>query len=140
MLAVPEETVVMLAGVASVFTVDKQTREVKQTNISVGEREGKFLEVTGGLKGDEMLAASNLNQLVSGMRLSSGERRGRGGADESTGNVEGSPAPSGGADSKAVAPADGKDGAKGSGEGRKRGERGGRGQRNGGSQPEGDNQ
>jgi len=140
MLAVPEETVVMLAGVASVFTVDKQTREVRQTNIQVGEREGKYLEVTGGLKGDEMLAASNLNQLVSGMRVNTGERRGRGGADETTGNAEGNPA--GGVDAKAGPPADGNGGAReGSGEGRKRGERGGRGQRNGGSdQRGGDNQ
>jgi RND family efflux transporter MFP subunit len=141
MMAVPEETVVMLAGVASVFTVDKQTREVRQTNIQVGEREGKYLEVTGGLKGDELLAASNLNQLVSGMRVGAAERRGRGGADE-PGSIEDKPAPSGG-DGKTGAPADGKGGGRegSGGEGRKRGERGGRGQRSGGSDPRGgDNQ
>ena len=138
-MAVPEETVVMLAGVASVYTVDKQTREVKQTNIQVGDREGKFYEVTGGLKGDEMLAASNLSQLVSGMRVSAGERRGRGGADEGAG-VESNAAP--GDNGK---PAEGgkanPDAGKKGGEGRKRGERGGKGPGQGsGEQPGGNNQ
>jgi len=54
---------------------------VKQTAIQTGEKEGKFIEVLGGLKGDEILAASNLNELVSGTKIGAG------------GDEEGGPAP-----------------------------------------------
>src|SRR5881296_2202974 len=54
-LAVPEETVSNLAGVSSVYIVENGV--VKQTTIETGEHEGKFIEVLGGLKGDEILAA-----------------------------------------------------------------------------------
>jgi HlyD family secretion protein len=120
-MAVPQNTVVMLAGVASVYTVDGQTHEVKQTNIQVGETEGEFYEVTGGLKGDEMIAANNLNQLVSGMRVNTGG--GRGGRGSVDGAEDDSPENGG-------APAANPNG---SGKGGARGGRGGRGgQRNGG--------
>src|SRR5262245_10825706 len=69
-LAVPEETVSNLAGVASVYVINNGV--VKQTTIRTGEREGKFLEVLEGLKGDEILAASNLNELVSGSKVGGG--------------------------------------------------------------------
>src|SRR5215471_3701584 len=42
-MAVPEETVSILAGVSSVFVITDGV--VKQTSIQIGEREGKFLEV-----------------------------------------------------------------------------------------------
>jgi RND family efflux transporter MFP subunit len=74
-LAVPDETVSILAGVSSVFVIADGV--VKQTAIQTGEREGKFVEVLSGLKGDEILAASNLNELVSGTRVATG-----GGEDE----------------------------------------------------------
>ena len=70
-LAVPEETISNLAGVASVYVI--QNGVVKQQTIQLGQQEGKLVEVTGGLEGDEILAASNLNQLVSGLRTSDGE-------------------------------------------------------------------
>jgi len=74
-LAVPEETVSILAGVSSVYVIADGV--VKQTAIQVGEKEGKFIEVVSGLKGDEILAASNLNELVSGTRIGgSGEEEG----------------------------------------------------------------
>jgi len=76
-LAVPEETVSMLAGVSSVYVIENGA--VKQTAIQIGEREGKFIEVVGGLKGDEILAASNLNELVSGSKVTVG-----GGEEEAT--------------------------------------------------------
>jgi RND family efflux transporter MFP subunit len=69
-LAVPEETVSILAGVSSVFVIEDGV--VKQTGIQVGQREGKFIEVLGGLNGNEVLASSNLNELVSGTRVSTG--------------------------------------------------------------------
>jgi RND family efflux transporter MFP subunit len=77
-LAVPEETVSILAGVSSVYVIENGA--VKQTAIQIGEREGKFIEVVGGLKGDEILAASNLNELVSGTKVTVG-----GGEEEATG-------------------------------------------------------
>jgi HlyD family secretion protein len=69
-MAIPEDTVMTLAGVSSVFVVEKGT--VKQQNVTLGVRAGKSIEVISGLKGDEILAASNLNQLVSGMQVSTG--------------------------------------------------------------------
>src|SRR5215510_1342437 len=69
-LAVPEETVSNLAGVSSVYVINNGV--VKQKTSRTGEREGKFIEVIEGLKGDEILAASNLNELVSGSRVGSG--------------------------------------------------------------------
>src|SRR5215831_3095136 len=69
-LAVPEETVSNLAGVSSVYVINNGV--VKQTTIRTGEREGKFIEVVEGLKGDEILASSNLNELVSGSKVGSG--------------------------------------------------------------------
>lgn len=69
-LAVPEETVLTLAGVASVYLIENGI--VKQQSIRIGQREGKYVEVLEGLKGDEVLAASNLNELVSGIRVGGG--------------------------------------------------------------------
>jgi HlyD family secretion protein len=69
-LAVPEETVSNLAGVSSVYVINNGV--VKQTTIRTGEREGKFIEVIEGLKGNEILASSNLNELVSGSKVGSG--------------------------------------------------------------------
>src|SRR5215510_11173826 len=69
-LAVPEETVSNLSRVSSVYVINN--RVVKQKTSRTGEREGKFIEVVEGLKGDEILASSNLNELVSGSRVGSG--------------------------------------------------------------------
>jgi len=73
-LAVPEETVSNLAGVSSVYIIDNGV--VKQTTIQVGQRQDKLIEVVGGLKGDEILAASNLNELVTGTRVGVGDDEG----------------------------------------------------------------
>jgi len=83
-LAVPEETVSMLAGVSSVYVINNGV--VKQTSIRTGEHEGKFIEVLEGLKGDEILAASNLNELVSGTRVGGGDEEGAPGGSDATGN------------------------------------------------------
>ena len=73
-LAVPEEAISNLAGVASVYVISNGV--VKQTTIQTGEHEGKFFEVLEGLKGDEILAASNLNELVSGTKVNTGDEEG----------------------------------------------------------------
>jgi len=82
-LAVPEETVSILAGVSSVYVINNGV--VKQTSIRTGEHEGKFIEVLEGLKGDEILAASNLNELVSGIRGRRGYGGGAPGGSDATG-------------------------------------------------------
>ena len=73
-LAVPEETVSNLAGVSSVYVIDNGV--VKQTTIQVGQHQDKLIEVVSGLKGDEILAASNLNELVTGTRVGVGDDEG----------------------------------------------------------------
>jgi len=70
-LAVPEETVSTLAGVAAVFVIEGD--KVRQQTVQIGAREGKNLEVSSGLEGDETLAASNLSQLASGVTVQVGE-------------------------------------------------------------------
>ena len=66
-LAVSEDTISNLAGISSVFVV--QNGVIKQTTIETGEHDGKLIEVVSGLKGDEVLATSNLNELVTGTRV-----------------------------------------------------------------------
>jgi RND family efflux transporter MFP subunit len=104
-LAIPEETVSILAGVNSVYVVENGV--VKQTTVQLGEREGKFIEVLSGLKGDEILAASNLNELVSGIRI--------GGAEE---EAPGAGEPAGDGGQRRGARGGGKGGKRGSGEGK----------------------
>jgi RND family efflux transporter MFP subunit len=66
-LAVPQEAVSTLAGVSSVFVIENGT--VRQQNITLGAQEGGFWEVMEGLKGDETLAASSLNEITTGMKV-----------------------------------------------------------------------
>ena len=124
-LAVPEETVSNLAGVSSVYVVENGA--VKQTTIQTGEHEGKFIEVLSGLKGTEVLAASNLNELVSGTKVGGG-----GGEEEgspATGPAAGASAdPAGGGQRRG-----GGGGKGGGGSGRGGGKRGG-GERKGNAQ------
>jgi len=108
-LAVPEETVSMLAGVNSVYVIDNGV--VKQVTVQLGEREGKFIEVVSGLKGTETLAASNLNELVSGTRIG-------GGSDEEGDGVAGDPAAGAGQRREGKGSGKGGGGKRGNGEGR----------------------
>ncbi len=79
-LAVPEETVSTLAGVAAVFIVEGD--KVRQQTVEIGARAGKNLEVNSGLQGDETLAASNLSQLATGVSVQTGgDRSGQGRPD-----------------------------------------------------------
>ncbi|MBI2150835.1 MAG: efflux RND transporter periplasmic adaptor subunit, partial [Acidobacteria bacterium] len=86
-LAVPEQAVLTLAGVASVYLI--QNGVVKQQTVRLGQREGQYIEILEGLKGDEILAASNLNELVSGTRVG-------GGGEEEVAPAGGSPTTNGG--------------------------------------------
>lgn len=74
LLAVPEAAVSTLAGESSVYVVEKSV--IRKQPISLGAHvEGK-IEVISGLKGDEILATTNLSELATGVRVSTG----RGGA------------------------------------------------------------
>ncbi len=84
-VAVPEQAVSTLAGVSSVYVIKDGV--VRQQNVRLGAREGTLLEVLSGLKGDEILAASNLNELVSGIPVITGEAR----EAEPAGTPEGGP-------------------------------------------------
>ena len=85
-MAIPDQTISTLAGVSSVYVIENGV--VKQQSVHLGEHEDKFFEVLGGLKGDETLAASNLNELVSGLRIGDG--------GEEAGPAGGDPPPGGG--------------------------------------------
>jgi len=129
-MALPDEALVMLAGVASVYLIDEKG-EVRQRNVQLGETEGKYHEVVSGLEGNERIAASNVNLLVSGMTVSiaeggRGARRGGEGSGEEVGSAQ--PGPEG------AAPASSGGERKGG-----RGNRGGKAQR-GGEQRGGGNQ
>ena len=66
-LAVPEEAVSTLAGVSAVFVIEKD--KARQQTVTIGARDGKLLEILSGLKGDELLATSNLSQLATGVAV-----------------------------------------------------------------------
>lgn len=66
-LAVPQEAVSTLAGVSSVFVIENGT--VRQQNVALGAQEGNFIEIMEGLKGTEILAASSLNEITTGMKV-----------------------------------------------------------------------
>lgn len=66
-MALPEEAVSTLAGVSSVFVIDNGV--IRQQSVTLGTHEGKFFEILDGLTGNEMVAISNLNQLVTGTKV-----------------------------------------------------------------------
>src|SRR5512139_1400451 len=66
-MAVPDAAVSALAGVSSVYVI--QDNKIRQVSVNLGPRQGNLWEVLDGLKGDEMLATSNLNQLATGVAV-----------------------------------------------------------------------
>lgn len=66
-LAIPEDTVSTLAGVSNVYVIEDG--KARQQMVSLGVRIGKLFELTGGLKGNEVLASSNLTMLATGVKV-----------------------------------------------------------------------
>jgi RND family efflux transporter MFP subunit len=66
-LAVPDAAVSVLAGVPSVYVI--ADGKITQQSVTLGVRQGDRWEVSSGLKGDEMLAASRLNELATGVAV-----------------------------------------------------------------------
>jgi RND family efflux transporter MFP subunit len=80
-LAAPDDAVSTLAGVSTVYVVENG--KARQQIVTLGAHQDKQWEIVNGLKGDEVLATSQLNQLATGMAVTTGERgagRGRGAA------------------------------------------------------------
>jgi RND family efflux transporter MFP subunit len=70
-MVVPDDTVSTLAGVSTVYVIEDG--KARQQIVSLGSRDGKQWEIVEGLKGTETLAASQLNQLATGMSVTTGD-------------------------------------------------------------------
>jgi RND family efflux transporter MFP subunit len=66
-LAIPDNAIATFAGVSSAYVVEDN--KIRQVTVSLGVRQGNLWEVTDGLKGDEVLATLNLNQLATGVNV-----------------------------------------------------------------------
>jgi RND family efflux transporter MFP subunit len=66
-LVIPEDTVSTLAGVSNVYVIENG--KARQQMVSLGVRIGKLFELADGLKGDEILASSNLTMLATGVKV-----------------------------------------------------------------------
>jgi RND family efflux transporter MFP subunit len=66
-LAAPEAAISTLAGVSTVYVIEDN--KARQQQITLGARQGQLVEVTSGLKGNEVLASTNLNQLATGVTV-----------------------------------------------------------------------
>jgi RND family efflux transporter MFP subunit len=66
-IAAPEDAVSTLAGVSTVFVVENG--KVTPRNVTMGAHQRNLIEIVDGLHGSETLATSNLNQLSSGVAV-----------------------------------------------------------------------
>lgn len=66
-LAISDDAVSSLAGVSNVYVVENG--KVRQQMVSLGARFGDLYELLSGLKGDEILASSNLTLLATGIPI-----------------------------------------------------------------------
>ncbi len=66
-LAIPENAISTLAGVSNVYVIENG--KARQQMVTIGIRAGNLFELTGGLKGDEVLASSNLTMLATGVPI-----------------------------------------------------------------------
>jgi RND family efflux transporter MFP subunit len=102
-MAITDDAVSTLAGVSTVYVIEEG--KARQAPVGLGVRQGKLWEITEGLKGNETLASSNLNQLATGTSVriggdgegegampggdGSGRRGGRGGRGRGEGGPKG---------------------------------------------------
>lgn len=75
-MAVSDDTVSTLAGVSTVYVIEQN--KARQQVVSLGTHQDKLWEIVDGLKGTELLASSNLNQLATGttVRIGGGDAEG----------------------------------------------------------------
>jgi RND family efflux transporter MFP subunit len=81
-MAVPDTAVSTLAGVSSVYII--RDGKITQQSVTLGVRQADLWEVVAGLKGDETLAASRLNELATGIAVET-ENAASGGAGGNSG-------------------------------------------------------
>ena len=76
----PEDAISTLAGVSTVYAIEGG--KARQQQVTLAARQEGLVEVTGGLKGDETLATTNLSQLATGVavRIMAPDEEGAGGA------------------------------------------------------------
>lgn len=88
-MAIPEDAISTLAGVSNVYVI--KNGKAKQQQVTLGTRLGNLVELLEGLKGDEVLAASNLNLLATGVSIkiaqTGGAQTQSGGADYGPGSM-----------------------------------------------------
>ena len=75
-VAAPDDAVSTMAGVSTVYVIEDG--KARQQVVTLGTHQENVIEIVDGLKGDEVLATSNVNQLATGTRVRTG------GADEDT--------------------------------------------------------
>jgi RND family efflux transporter MFP subunit len=63
-LAAPDDAVSTLAGVSTVFVIENG--KARQQQVTLGASKDKSIEIVDGLKGSEIVATSNVNQLATG--------------------------------------------------------------------------
>ena len=66
-MAAPDDAVSTLAGVSTVFVIEDG--KARQQQVTLGLRKDKAIEILEGLKGGEILATSNVNQLATGTNV-----------------------------------------------------------------------
>jgi membrane fusion protein (multidrug efflux system) len=86
--AAPDDAVSTLAGVSTVFVIEDG--KARQQQVTLGARQGKLVEIVEGLRGNEILATSNVNQLATGTIVDTGA------ADDNAATGAGGRGPEGG--------------------------------------------
>jgi membrane fusion protein, multidrug efflux system len=81
-LAAPDDAISTMAGVSTVYVIEDG--KARQQQVTLGARKGTVVEIVEGLKGDEIVATSNVNQLATGTSVRTGQ-----GGDEPEGRGNG---------------------------------------------------
>jgi multidrug efflux pump subunit AcrA (membrane-fusion protein) len=82
-LAAPDAAISSLAGVSTVYVIEDG--KARQQQVTLGARQGDLVEITSGLKGEEVLAATNLSQLATGVSVREGKSADEEGASQGSG-------------------------------------------------------
>jgi len=87
-LAAPDDAVSTMAGVSTVYGIEDG--KARQQIVTLGTRKDQVIEIVDGLKGHEVLATSNVNQLATGTSVTTGAQEGRGSGGQGQGGRRGS--------------------------------------------------
>jgi RND family efflux transporter MFP subunit len=71
-MAAPDDAVSTLAGVSTVYVIEDG--KARQQQVTLGARQNDVVEIVEGLKGQETLATSNVNQLATGTSVTTGDQ------------------------------------------------------------------